>query len=112
MFERDPYEVLGVSRGATRAEIRRAYRRLAKRYHPDANVGDQKTAERFKEVQRAYEALTAERARPTVSAPQYGPPVDDVHPFVRNWTLYAALWRRASQRRSEGEGKAREEREP
>jgi DnaJ-class molecular chaperone len=57
MNEKDPYEILGVSRTATQDEIKRAYRRLAKQLHPDRNPGD-KTAERkFKEVQAAYEVL-------------------------------------------------------
>ena len=53
----DPYEVLGLEPGATHAEIRAAYLRLAKKHHPDKNPGD-KTAEWiFKAVQKAYETL-------------------------------------------------------
>src|SRR6202023_1241852 len=54
---RDPYEVLGVSRGATAAEIKRAFRRLAKKLHPDANKHDPKAAARFAELNAAHEIL-------------------------------------------------------
>lgn len=57
-MQRDPYEVLGVSRDASAEEIKRAYRRLAHRYHPDRNPGDRESEERFKEVKAAYELLS------------------------------------------------------
>jgi molecular chaperone DnaJ len=55
---RDLYEVLGVARGAAPEEIKKAYRRLARQYHPDANAGDAGAAERFKEIAQAYEVLS------------------------------------------------------
>jgi DnaJ-class molecular chaperone len=55
---KDPYEILGVARGATPEEIQKAYRRLAKKLHPDLNPGDQKSEERFKEVTGAYALLS------------------------------------------------------
>ena len=55
---RDFYEILGVSRSATDAEIKTAYRRLARQYHPDANPGDEGASEHFKEISVAYEALS------------------------------------------------------
>jgi DnaJ-class molecular chaperone len=54
--ERDPYEVLGISRTAGEAEIRRAYRSLARRYHPDTNHSGDARA-RFEEVSTAYDVL-------------------------------------------------------
>lgn len=54
---KDYYAVLGVSRHADQEEIKKAYRRLARRYHPDVNRGDQEAAERFKEINEAYEVL-------------------------------------------------------
>ncbi len=53
----DLYIVLGVAHGATESEIKRAYRRLARRYHPDINPGDQTAEERFREILDAYETL-------------------------------------------------------
>ena len=58
MAERDPYEVLGVARTASADEIKKAYRKLARRHHPDANKGDEEAEERFKEVQAAYDLLS------------------------------------------------------
>jgi len=63
MPPRDHYEVLGVSRTASAEEIKRAYRKLAKQYHPDRNPGDKAAQTRFKEVQAAYEVLNNPKKR-------------------------------------------------
>jgi molecular chaperone DnaJ len=57
MKKRDYYEVLGVSRGASESEIKKAYRRLARKLHPDVNPGDKGAQKKFQEVQEAYEVL-------------------------------------------------------
>ena len=53
----DPYKVLGISRDASDEEIKRAYRRLAKKYHPDLNPGDEVAAKKMQEVNAAYERI-------------------------------------------------------
>src|SRR5262249_6008662 len=60
---RDPYDVLGVSKGASGAEIKNAYRKLAKKLHPDANKHDPRAASRFAELNAAYEILGEEKKR-------------------------------------------------
>ena len=61
MSQRDYYEVLGVSRGAPSDEIARAYRRMAKKHHPDRNRNDPTAEQRFKEIQEAYDNIKEER---------------------------------------------------
>jgi molecular chaperone DnaJ len=63
MSQRDYYEILGVTRNASEAEIKKAYRRLAMKYHPDRNPGDKAAEEQFKEAQQAYEILTDAQKR-------------------------------------------------
>jgi len=63
MAERNPYDVLGVSRNASEGEIKRAFRKLARQYHPDRNQGDAGAEAKFKEVQAAYDAIGTAEAR-------------------------------------------------
>ena len=59
------YEILGVDRGASAGDVKKAYYALAKKYHPDANKGDEETEKRFQEVQKAYEVLRDAKTRST-----------------------------------------------
>ncbi|NLC53763.1 MAG: molecular chaperone DnaJ [Firmicutes bacterium] len=63
MAKRDYYEVLGVERGASEEEIKKAYRRLARKYHPDVNKEDPKAEEKFKEINEAHEVLSDPQKR-------------------------------------------------
>ena len=56
--KRDYYEVLGIQKGASDEEIKKSFRKLAKKYHPDLNPGDAEAEKNFKEVNEAYEVLS------------------------------------------------------
>ena len=62
-FEKDYYATLGVEKGAPARDVTRAYRKLARRLHPDANPGDDAAEARFKEVSAAYDVLGDEERR-------------------------------------------------
>ena len=60
---RDYYEILGVSRTAKEEEIKKSYRKLARKYHPDLNPNNKQSEEKFKEIQEAYEVLGDQEKR-------------------------------------------------
>ncbi len=62
-IEKDYYKALGVSKGASAEEIKKSYRKLARKHHPDANKGDAASEERFKEISEAYNVLSDEKRR-------------------------------------------------
>ncbi len=70
MSKRDYYEVLGVSKGADEKEVKKAYRRVAMKYHPDRNPGDAEAEASFKEASEAYEILSDSEKRAAYD--QYG----------------------------------------
>ena len=59
----DYYEILGVERNATKVEIKKAYRKLAMKYHPDKNPGDKEAEEMFKKINEAYQVLSDDEKR-------------------------------------------------
>ena len=69
---RDPYEVLGIQRGASDEEIKKAYRAKCKRWHPDLNPNDPTAEEHFKEVQAAYDAITKGETQQQAGGYGYG----------------------------------------
>lgn len=62
-MSKNPYDVLGVSKTATADDIKKAYRKLAMKHHPDKNKGDKASEAKFKEVSAAYEVLSDEKKR-------------------------------------------------
>lgn len=70
MAKRDYYEVLGVAKGASKDEIKKAYRKLAVKYHPDRNQGNKEAEEKFKEASEAYEVIADDQKRQAYD--QYG----------------------------------------
>lgn len=73
MPQRDPYAVLGVARSASKDEVTQAYRKLAKKYHPDLNPGDEEAAKRMAEVNAAYDSI--------MNGTPYGPRVNTGSPY-------------------------------
>src|SRR3954447_22926512 len=76
--KKDYYETLAVGRSADTEEIRKAYRKLARKYHPDLNPGDRAAEDRFKKVQEAYDILSDENKRKVYD--QYGFYSDNIPP--------------------------------
>lgn len=74
----DPYQVLGLARGAGEAEVKKAYRRLASQLHPDKNPGNPEAEERLKEVNRAYERIQSGDVHDPVAGFRHSPEWDDL----------------------------------
>ena len=63
MSKRDYYDVLGVSRSSSKDELKKSYRKLAMKYHPDRNPDDKEAADKFKELSEAYEILSDDQKK-------------------------------------------------
>src|SRR5579871_843167 len=85
MEYKDYYKVLGVQKTATTDEINKAYRRLARKYHPDLNPGDKAAETRFKEINEAHEVLSDQEKRQKYDAlgSSWGRPGFDIHSYTR-----------------------------
>ena len=85
----DPYKVLGVSPNASDDEIKRAYRKLAKKYHPDVNPGDQEAARKMQEINAAYEQIkNPEKAHTSGRGSQGGYSGYGYGPYGGTWQQY------------------------
>ena len=82
MTNKDPYEILGVAQGASQQDIKQAYRRLAKRHHPDRNPDDKSAEARFKEVRAAYDVLGDPERRAQYDRFGAGGPAPDINAWA------------------------------
>ncbi len=90
MAGKDYYKVLGISRSASEREIKQAYRRLARQYHPDVNPGDKSAEEKFKQINEAYEVLSDKENRQKYD--QYGDQWQYADQFARAGRQQAPFW--------------------
>ncbi len=67
MATQDYYEVLGVKKDATADDLKKAFRHLARKYHPDLNKGSREAEEKFKEINEAYQVLGTPRKKPSMT---------------------------------------------
>ncbi len=90
MAGKDYYNILGVKRGASEQEIKRAYRQLARKYHPDVNPGDKSAEAKFKEINEAYEVLSDKAKRQKYD--QFGDQWQYADQFARTGAQQTPFW--------------------
>ncbi len=111
---RDPYEVLGVPRNASEEEVTKAYRALAKKYHPDLNPGDEEAAKKMAEINEAYDRIRNGDTQPAYGSYSYGPGTQQggygsyrpngangQDPFGDFWKWYYAAQQQAQQQQQQ-----------
>jgi preprotein translocase subunit Sec63 len=99
-FNQNPYVILGLSPGATEKQIKKAYRRLAMRFHPDKNPNDPEAEKKFKLIQGAYERLRKHEWTQAVSpgdSPLGRPLMDSEDPFLN---FFAAVRSRYAKKKT------------
>ena len=89
--KRDYYEVLGVPKDADDAALKKAYRVLAKKYHPDANPGDKEAEAKFKEASEAY-STTSLAMRPLTEAPAGPEALAALISAAQTWAIFSAIF--------------------
>ena len=96
--KRDYYEVLGVDRGADDATLKKAYRKLAKKYHPDMNPGDKEAEAKFKEATEAYSVLSdPDKRLSTISSAMRPLRAAEPEPAVSAASISAETWGTSSE---------------
>jgi len=93
----DPYEIRCLPQSATEKQIKRAYRRLAKRLHPDRNPKDPESEERFKKLQWAYETLMGRNKQERIPATPFSGTTHPFHGFFQAVRAYCAERKHARQ---------------
>jgi curved DNA-binding protein len=87
-----PHEILGIKPGASEKEIKAAYKKQAKKFHPDVNGGDKTAEAKFKEVNQAYQELMNPQPEPASGFAGFDPGADGFHPFF-NKDIFDAMFR-------------------
>jgi len=109
-FNPDPYQVLRIAPDATQREVKQAYRRLAMQFHPDHNPAEPEAAERFKQIQQAYEILTGRkktgRSSPADLYRRQNTPsfFKNVHPFFNFYRVVKNHFDRIHNNHKDSEG--------
>ncbi len=100
---KDPYKLLGVSKGASDKDIKKAYRALAKKWHPDKNPGDKKAAERFKEISAANTLLSDKNLRAQYDSGGIDASGQQQHPFAGHGSMGGGGYRTTSGAQMSGD---------
>lgn len=102
-MNKDYYKILGVNKNATSSEIKKAYRELAKKYHPDKNKGNPEAEEKFKEIQEAYDTLGDEKKRKEYDNPMFSENYGNFDDFggFNGFETLKKFWEMKNERKKE-----------